>query len=441
MNQALEPVDLLIEVRWVIPVEPAGLTLENHAVAVRDERIVALLPISDARLRFNPAEIVSLDEHVLIPGLINLHTHTAMALMRGIADDMPLMRWLSEAIWPAERAHVSERFVFEGTLVGGAEMLKGGITTACDMYFFPDAAARAYDQLGMRAVVGMTVIDFPNNYAADAADHLHKGLLARDAWRDHARISFALAPHAPYTVSNESFERVMSLAEELDALIHIHVHETRDEIAQSVATHGVRPLQRLKSLGLLGPNLLIAHGVHLEEEEIGWLAENGVGMAHNPISNMKLGSGIAPVARLLEAGIAVGLGTDGAASNNRLDILQEMRMAALLAKVHAEDPTPLPAHTVLRMATYEAARALGQTHRIGSIEAGKFADLAAIKLDNADSLPVFDPLSHLVYVAGREHVTDTWVGGRHVVNQRQLIQNQDCELLRISRLWQNSIQK
>ncbi len=440
MNQALEHLDLLIEARWVIPVEPADLTLENHAVAVRDGRILDILPISEARMRYSAAETICLEDHVLLPGLINLHTHTPMSLLRGYADDLPLMRWLHEAIWPAERQHVSEEFVFHGTLLGGAEMLLGGVTCANDMYFYPDAAARAYEQLGMRAVIGMTVIDFPTNYASDAADYLHKGLQVHSAWREHPLIDFALAPHAPYSVSDASFERIGSLAEELDLMIHIHAHETRDEIAQSLAEHGVRPLQRLQSLGLLGPNLLIAHAVHVTPEEIASLALNNVGIAHNPVSNMKLASGAAPVAAMLAAGIHVGLGTDGAASNNRLDILQEMRQAALLAKLSTMDASSLPAHKILQMATLHAAHALGRSADLGSLRPGKLADMCAIALNSLETSPIFNVASHIVYACGREHVQETWVGGRHVVKGGVLLHNDNTELLRLSRLWQNSLQ-
>jgi 5-methylthioadenosine/S-adenosylhomocysteine deaminase len=439
MEQVVEHIDLLIEARWIIPVKPADTTLEHHAIAIRGEEIVAVLPISEARLRYSAAKTVSLPDHVLIPGLINLHTHTAMSLFRGIADDLPLMRWLTEAIWPAESKHASDRFVFDGTLVGGAEMLLGGVTCSNDMYFYPDASARAYDQLGMRAIVGMTVVDFPTNYASAAEDYLSKGLLARDAWRDHSRISFSLAPHAPYTVSDPTWERIGSLAEELDILIHSHVQETANEVAQSLEKHGVRPLQRLQSLGLLGPNLLIAHAIHVTRDEIRVLAENNVGIAHNPTSNMKLANGAAPVASMIDAGLHVGLGTDGAASNNRLDILQEMRMACLLAKLSSGDVGVLPAHKALQMATLDAAHALGMENAIGSLSVGKKADITAVALDALETAPVFDPASHLVYVAGREHVTHVWVGGHNVVANRALLHNDNKELLRISRLWQNSL--
>lgn len=439
MEQAAEHLDLLIEARWIVPVEPANITLEHHALAVRDDHIVAILPISEARMRYSAAQTVCLPEHVLIPGLINLHTHAPMSLMRGIADDLPLMRWLSEAIWPTENKHLSERFVFDGTLLGGAEMLRGGITCANDMYFYPDATARAYDELGMRAVIGITVIDHASGYASDAEDYLSKGLHVRDSWRDHARIGFSLAPHAPYTVSDSTWERVGSLAEELDIGIHTHLHETTGEVAQSVEKYGVRPLERLKTLGLLGPNLLIAHGVHLTQDEIHTLADNNVGVAHNPTSNMKLASGAAPVASMLAVGIHVGLGTDGAASNNRLDIFQEMRMASLLAKLSTNDAAVIPAHQALRMATLDAAHALGMQETIGSLSVGKKADVVAVALDSLETAPVYDPASHLVFVAGREQVTHVWIGGRSLIQNKVLLHNDNKELLRISRLWQNSL--
>ncbi|WP_345531786.1 TRZ/ATZ family hydrolase [Viridibacterium curvum] len=440
MNQALERIDTLIEARWVVPVEPADTTLENHALAIRDGAIVALLPISDARLRFSPAETVVLEDHVLIPGLINLHTHTAMTLLRGHADDLPLMRWLTEAIWPAEREHVSEEFVYHGTLLGAAEMLRGGVTFANDMYFFPDAAARAYEEMGMRAMIGLVVLDFPGNYAANADDYLHKGLAVRDKWLGHSRLDFSLAPHAPYTVSDSAFERVGALAEELDASVHIHVQETRNEVEDSLKQYGLRPLQRLQKLGLLGPNLLIAHGVHVDDKDIELLALNQVGVAHNPVSNMKLASGIAPVTAMLSAGINVGLGTDGAASNNRLDVLQEMRFASLLAKIQADDAAALRVHKVLQMATLLAAKALGLQERIGSLTPGKRADICSISLNANEIAPVFDPVSHIVFAAGREHVSHVWVDGKGVLANGELLLQRNEDLPAISRLWQNSLQ-
>lgn len=433
-------VDLIINARWVIPIEPAGVVLENHAVAVRDGKIVDLLPQTLAASRYTAARNVSLPEHVLIPGLVNAHAHAAMNLMRGIADDLPLMRWLQEAIWPIEGKHVSADFVRDGTLLAAAEMLRGGITTCNDMYFHPEAAAEAFDLTGMRAVLGLVVLDFPTPYASDADDYLGKGLAVRDQWRGHARIGFSIAPHAPYTVSDRSFERIASFAAELDLPLHIHLHETADEIRDSLATHGLRPIARLGRLGLLAENLLGVHAVHLDDADIDHLARHRCSVAHCPTSNMKLASGIAPVARLAAAGIDVALGTDGAASNNRLDLFQEMRHAALLAKVASGDASVLPAHQVLRMATLNGARALGLEKRIGSIEPGKQADLCAVALDSLLTRPCFDPASHLVYVAGREHVTHVWIDGETRVDQGiALLQIRDTELLRLTALWQTKL--
>ncbi|HQZ01017.1 MAG TPA: TRZ/ATZ family hydrolase [Thauera sp.] len=432
-----EKIDLLICPRWIIPIEPAGITLENHALAINDGRILAVLPIDEARSRFHPATTVSLAQHVLIPGLVNLHAHAAMNLMRGIADDLPLMRWLQEAIWPAEGRHVCAASVRDGTRLAAAEMLRGGITTCNDMYFHPDAAADAFAEAGMRAVLGIVLMEFPTPWASDADDYLRKGLAARDQWREHPNISFSMAPHAPYTVSDASFRRVRALADELDLPIHLHVHETTTEIRDSIAEHGIRPLERLARLGVLGENLIGVHAVHLDEADIELLAHHGCSVAHCPSSNMKLGSGIAPVTRLLDAGIRVGLGSDGAASNNRLDLFQEMRHAALLAKVSALDAAALPAHTVLRMATLGGAQALGLGEQIGSISAGKCADLCAIDLGCVLTQPCFDPASHLVYVAGREHVTHVWVNGESRVDKGvPLLQISDKELLRIASVWQ-----
>ncbi|WP_079434030.1 TRZ/ATZ family hydrolase [Zoogloea sp. LCSB751] len=434
-------VDLLIEARWVIPVEPDDTTLEHHTIAIRDGRIVDVLPTSEARTRFSAQNCVQLPEHILIPGLVNLHCHAAMTLMRGLADDLPLMRWLQEAIWPTEARHVSPAFVRDGSLLAGAEMLRGGITTCNDMYFFPEAAAEAFDRLGLRAVLGITVLEFPSQYAADADDYLSKGLAAHDRWRDHPRIRFALAPHAPYTVSDRTFERVGALAGELDLPVHIHIHETATEISDSLRDCGQRPLARLDALGLLGPNLIGVHAVHLDHEDIERLALHHCAVAHCPTSNMKLASGAAPVATLLDRGITVGLGSDGAASNNRLDLFREMHQASLLAKLSSGDASTLPAHQALRMATLLGARALGLDSTIGSLLPGKAADICAVRVDEADELPCFDPVSHLVYVLGRRSVSDVWVAGEQRLTSGKLLQITNTELFSAARLWQNKFRQ
>ena len=440
MNNLLHA-DLILEARWIIPVEPANTQLEHHSVVIKKGRIIDLLPTHTARTRYSASDTRELNDHVLIPGLINAHTHAAMSLMRGIADDMPLMSWLQDAIWPLEQKLVSSEFVYDGSTLAAAEMLSGGVTTCCDMYFYPDAAARAFTDAGMRAVLGMTIIDFPGNYATDADDYLTKGLAARDHWKEHPLLSFVLAPHAPYTVSNSTFERIATLAEELDAGIHIHIHETHQEISQSLAQYGMRPLQRLQNLGLVGPALHATHAVHMTDTELELLADCNVSISHNPTSNMKLASGIAPVHAMLARKINVALGSDGAASNNRLDIFQEMRLAALLAKVSSLDASSLSAHQALRMATINGARALGIHEKTGSIEIGKLADLCAVQINTPLVQPCYDITSHLVYVMGRESVTDVWVGGESRVNKGNLLHVSNNELLRLSCLWQNAMKR
>jgi len=430
---------VLIHARWVVPVEPAGVVLERHAVALRGGRIEAVLPMAEATQRYADYARVDLPGHALIPGLVNAHTHAAMALMRGIADDLPLMRWLQEHVWPVEAKHVCAEFVRDGTLLACAEMLRGGVTCMNDMYFFPEAALEAALAAGMRAALGLIVIEFPSAYAVDPDQYLSKGLALRDQWREHPQLSFCLAPHAPYTVSDASFRKVALLAAELELPVHIHVHETLEEIERSVTEHGVRPLQRLERLGLLGPNLIAVHAVHLEAGEIASLERYGCSVAHCPSSNLKLASGLAPVASLLAAGVNVALGTDGAASNNRLDLFQEMRSAALLAKAVARDAAAMPAHVALRAATLGGAIALGLADRIGSITPGKAADLAAVEFDSLELQPAYDVVSHLVYACGREHVTDVWVGGERVLQDRRLTRLDLSDLQGRALLWQTKI--
>jgi len=430
---------LLIRARWIVPVEPAGAVLENHAVAVLGDRIDALLPAAEIDARYPGADVVDLADHVLIPGLVNAHTHAAMTLMRGLADDRPLLRWLTEHIWPAETRHVSAEFVTDGTLLACAEMLRAGITCFNDMYFFPEAALEAALQAEMRAALGMIVVEFPSAYASDPDDYLQKGLALRDRYREHPLLSFCLAPHAPYTVSDATFRKVATMLGELDVPLHIHLHETEDEIERSLAEHGVRPIERMRRLGLLGPGLMAVHGVHLQADEIELLARHGSSVVHCPSSNLKLASGFAPVAQLLAAGVNVALGTDGAASNNRLDLMQEMRLAALLAKAVARDAEAMPAHRALRCATLGGAIALGLERRIGSIAAGKLADLVAVRLLGPELAPCFDPVSHLVYAAGREHVTDVWVAGKQQVKGRELLNPLLSSLDTRYKLWQNAL--
>lgn len=433
------PAITVIEPRWVITLEPAAAPLEHYAVVIADDRIAAVLPAVDALAKYSGAAHVMLPGHALIPGLINLHTHAAMTLMRGMADDLALMDWLQNHIWPAEGRVVSDAFVHDGTLLACTEMLRGGITCFNDMYFFPEAAARAALQAGMRAALGIITIEFPSAYASDARDYLAKGMALRDAMRDEPLLSFCLAPHAPFTVSDNTFAQIAVYAGELDLPVHVHLHETAQEITDSVATHGLRPLARLEKLGLLGPGLIAVHGVHLNAQEIATLARHGCSVAHCPNSNLKLASGIAPVHALLEAGVNIGFGTDGAASNNRLDIFAEMRLAALLAKGASGIAHTLPARRALEAATMGAARALGLEQRIGSITPGKQADLVAVDLSALSLQPCYDPISHLVYATGREQVSDVWVDGRRRVANGTLLDIDEAALRARATHWKQKL--
>jgi len=425
----------------VVPVEPAGAVLEDHAVAVRDGVIEAVLPAAAAAAAYPGYETLDLPGHALIPGLVNAHTHAAMCLMRGMSDDLPLMRWLQEHIWPAEQKHVSPAFVRDGTLLACAEMLRGGITCFNDMYFFPEASLEAAAAARMRSAQGIITIEFPSAYASDAADYLARGLAIRDRWRDEPLVSFCLAPHAPYTVSDASFRRIAALAAELDLPVHVHVHETVEEIERSIAEHGVRPLERFRRLGLLGPGLIAVHAVHLEPAEIELLARHGCSVAHCPSSNLKLASGFSPVHELLKKGVNVAIGTDGAASNNRLDMFQEMRTAALLAKAVARDAEAMPAHAALHAATLAGARAIGIDSIAGSIVAGKAADLAAVDLRAPELEPCYDVVSHLVYAAGRENVSHVWVAGELLMQERELLNPALRALHGRGQVWQNALRK
>ena len=419
---------------WVIPVRPEGVTLRDQAVVFQGGTILDLLPAEQLPATHPDAEIERFPQHALIPGLVNAHTHAAMSLFRGIADDLPLMAWLEGHIWPLERRWLAENFVRDGVELAMAEMIRGGITCFNDMYFFPEVACQAAVRAGMRAGIGLIVMDHPSSWAQGPDEYLAKGLALHDDYHHHPTTHFTLAPHAPYTVSDAPLARVRTLAEELDLPIHMHVHETRDEISQSLAQFGERPLQRLARLGLLGPRLMAVHMTQLEAFEIEQLAEYGVNVIHCPESNLKLSSGFCPITRLIDAGASIALGTDGAASNNDLDLFGEMRTAALLAKGLSGRADALPAASALTMATQGGARALGLEERIGSLEAGKAADFVAIRLDTLETQPLYEPLSQLVYSAGRQQVTDVWVEGKRLLKNRQLCTLDERGLLdRVSR--------
>jgi 5-methylthioadenosine/S-adenosylhomocysteine deaminase len=432
------PVDLRVDARWIVPVEPEGV-LEQHALLVADGRIVALVPSAVAERDYAARERVTLPTHVLLPGLVNAHTHAAMTLLRGIADDVPLQTWLEQYIWPREARFLAPEFVHDGTLIAAGEMLLGGVTCCADQYFFPDAAARAYRQSGMRAFLGLPVLDFPTPYAADAHAYLQAGLAARDTWKQEARLSFGFAPHAPYTVGDASWEQIVVYARQLDLPIQTHLQETRAEVEQGLAAHGMTPLARLDRLGVTGSDFIAVHAVHLLDSDVELLATRGCQVVHCPTSNLKLASGLAPVAKLQARGINVALGSDGAASNNRLDLFAEMRLASLLAKVTTGDAAAVPAASALRMATLAGATALGLDAQIGSLRPGKQADAISVNLGAFPHLPCYDPLSHLVHVAGRDQVTDVWVAGQRLVQAGALATLDAADLGARARLWQDRL--
>jgi 5-methylthioadenosine/S-adenosylhomocysteine deaminase len=427
--------DLLLHPEWIVPVDEAESVLERHSLAVAGGRIRAILPREEALAGIQAERVMDLPRHALIPGLVNAHTHSPMTLLRGLADDLPLMTWLHRHIWPAEQRWVDPDFVLAGTRLAALEMLKSGTVCFNDMYFWPEVTARAAAEAGMRAVVGMILVDFPTGYADSPEEYLRKGLVLHDRYRGHGLIRTAFAPHSPYAVSDGPFERVRTLADELEVPVHIHLHETRDEVVQSLRDHGERPIARLARHGLLGPNLVAVHMTQLEDEEIGQIAAAGVHVVHCPQSNLKLASGFCPVARLLEAGVNVALGTDGAASNNDLDLMAELSTAALLAKGVAGTASAVPAYQALRMATLDGAKAFGLDGEIGSLEVGKSADLVAVDLGTPATEPVYHPVSQLVYAAGREQVRHVWVAGRQLIRDGEPTTLDPAAILQEARVW------
>ena len=435
----MQAIDTLLKARWIIPVEPEGCVLEDHALAIAAGRILAILPREQAHAKYTADIDLELPSHALLPGLINAHTHAAMNLLRGLADDLALMAWLNEHIWPAELRWTSPEFVYDGTQLAMAEMLRGGITCFNDMYFFPEITAQAARACGMRACVGLIVIDFPSAWAQSAEEYLDKGLALHAMLRDDPLIHTAFAPHAPYTVSTTPLERIRMLAEELDLPIHMHVHETAAEVEQSLDQRGCRPLAYLDRLGLVSPRLMAVHMTQLSAEELAHIADAGIHVIHCCESNLKLASGFCPVAKLDAAGVPVALGTDGAASNNDLDLFGEMRTAALVGKAIAGDATALPARRLLRMATLNGAKALGLEEQIGSLEAGKWADITAVDLGTVEAEPVYNPISQLVYATGRQQVTDVWVAGRHLLKDRALTTLDTEDITCRARAWRQKI--
>ncbi|MDD0982949.1 TRZ/ATZ family hydrolase [Pseudomonas shahriarae] len=434
MTPPAAPLDLLLLPSWLVPVEPAGVVLKAHGLGIRDGRIAFIGP-RDQALKLAAHEVRELPGVLLSPGLVNAHGHAAMSLFRGLADDLPLMTWLQQHIWPAEAKWVDEAFVRDGTDLAIAEQIKGGISCFSDMYFFPKVASERVHNSGMRAQIAIPILDFPIPGAANADEAIRQGVELFGDLKHHSRIKIAFGPHAPYTVSDANLEKVRVIAEELDAAIHMHVHETAGEVQQSVEQYGERSLARLARLGLLGPRLQAVHMTQISEEDLALLVESNSSVIHCPESNLKLASGFCPVERLWQAGVNVAVGTDGAASNNDLDLLGETRTAALLAKAVAGSASALDAHRALRMATLNGARAMGLETEIGSLEVGKAADIVAFDLSGLAQQPIYDPVSQLIYATGRDCVKHLWVGGKQLLDDRQLTRMDEQQLSATAIAW------
>ena len=429
--------DLRIDARWVLPMDAASSVLEHHSVYVSEGRITAICPTVEAL--DSAAEIVKLGDHALLPGYVNAHGHAAMSLFRGFADDLPLMTWLNDHIWPAEGRWVSDAFVYQGTQLAIAEMIRCGTTTFADMYFYAADSVRAAVEAGMRTASFTPVLDFPTNFASNADEYIDKTLAVIEEYKDEPLAHIGIGPHAPYTVSDEPLKRITQLAEEYDIPVQIHLHETAFEVSQAVEQSGIRPIERLRDLGFLSPRVSCVHMTQIDDSDIRILTETGASVVHCPESNLKLASGFSPVQAMLEAGVNIGLGTDGAASNNDLNIQGEMKTAAMLAKAVAGDAAALPAMSALKMATIGSARALGLGDQTGSVEAGKWADLQAVKLDALEQSPLYDPASQLVYTDSSRHTRFVWVAGQMLMEEGELTTVNLESLQHQTREWQQNI--
>lgn len=433
--------DIRINARWLIPIEPTNTVLDHQAVLIQGDRIAAIVPQHEADEHYRAKEVIDLPTHVVLPGLINTHGHAAMSLFRGMADDLPLMSWLNDHIWPAEGAFISESFIADGTQLAMAEMLRTGTTTFSDMYFFPEIVAQLAHDAGMRAQVCFPLLDFPTPWGSGPDEYLSKGRAFIEQWADNAFISPAIGPHAPYTVSDDPLARAVALSEETGAAIQIHLHETAFEVADAIEKTGIRPTARMAGLGLLGPNTQCVHMTQIDESDLALLKQTGAHVIHCPESNLKLASGLSPVQKMREAGVNVAIGTDGAASNNDLDLFGELSTAAMLAKAVAEDASALSAHEALAMATIAGARAIGREHELGTLEPGKLADLIAVDLSDPFLQPVYDPASHLVYSRHGRQVSHSWIGGVPQVQDGELTRIDVPDLMLRVQSWSDKIRE
>lgn len=432
---------IIISASWIFTSNSEGQLLSDYSIVIENDKIIDLVSQDKVFDEYEANDTYQLTDHILIPGLINTHTHAAMSLFKGFADDLPLQDWLNDYIWPAEKEFINSSFVKDGSILALSEMIKSGVTTFNDMYFFPDATAEAVKELGVRSNIGLVVLDFPTNYATDPEDYLLKGFEFRDKWRNEELITTSIAPHAPYSVSDEAFTLINTYSEELSINIHTHLHETQWEIEDSIEKYGITPVQRLNNLGIIGPSLMAVHCVHLNDQDIATLAKNKVSIVHNPSSNMKLGSGIADIAKMLKQNLNISLGTDSSASNNRLDIMEEMRLAALLIKGSTKSPESFSANEAIKMATINGAKALGLESIIGSIEKNKKADLVAIDLNSIENQPIYNPLTTLVYSSSRSDVSYVWIDGEIKLKDKKLVKIDEERIIQLAKKWQRKLKK
>lgn len=432
---------IIISASWIFTSNSEGQLLSDYSIVIENDKIIDLVPQDKVFDEYEANDTYQLTDHILIPGLINTHTHAAMSLFKGFADDLPLQDWLNDYIWPAEKEFINSSFVKDGSILALSEMIKSGVTTFNDMYFFPDATAEAVKELGVRSNIGLIVLDFPTNYATDPEDYLLKGFEFRDKWRNEELITTSIAPHAPYSVSDEAFTLINTYSEELSINIHTHLHETQWEIEDSIEKYGITPVQRLNNLGIIGPSLMAVHCVHLNDQDMATLAKNKVSIVHNPSSNMKLGSGISDIAKMLKQNLNISLGTDSSASNNRIDIMEEMRLAALLIKGSTKSPESFSANEAIKMATINGAKALGLESIIGSIEKNKKADLVAIDLNSIENQPIYNPLTTLVYSSSRSDVSYVWIDGEIKLKDKKLVKIDEERIIQLAKKWQRKLKK
>jgi 5-methylthioadenosine/S-adenosylhomocysteine deaminase len=436
-------VDSITYASYIIPVVPKGVVLRDHAIVVDKGKIIAVIPEHECKDCFYSSDSQTLQSHVLMPGLINAHGHAAMTLFRGLACDLPLMEWLNDHIWPAEGKWVSENFVYDGTKLAIAEMIRSGTSCFSDMYFFPEMAAKAAREMGIRAQLCCPILDFPTVWGSGPDEYIKKTIALHEQYKNEDSIQIAFGPHAPYTVSDGPLEKVIKLAIENKMQVQIHLHETQLEVDEALQSNGMRPIKRLENIGLISQNfdLQCVHMTALNEQDLKILQKNKVHIIHCPESNLKLASGFCETDKLINRNINVALGTDGAASNNDLDMFSEMRTAALIAKPIAKNASAFDAITAIEAATINGAKALNIEHITGSLEPGKSADYIAINLNNLNSQPSYNLHSDIVYSINSQQVTANWIQGKQLLNKGEFTNIDKAAILQNAQEWSRKIQQ